>query len=137
MGMKRKDLAHLAGLSYPYVSEIENGHKEPSAKALRMLSTALALEPGTLLDLAGRVADESDGSVLVTWDVKTSTQPSAEEPKHSAWAPFAPRDSGLLDRWLHETVRRLVKAELDEWVARELPDLVRGEIRRLGEQDDS
>lgn len=39
--MKRKELAEKAELSYPYVSEIEKGSKEPSAKSLRQLATAL------------------------------------------------------------------------------------------------
>ncbi len=39
--MKRRDLAERAELSYPYVSEIEKGTKEPSAKSLRQLAEAL------------------------------------------------------------------------------------------------
>ncbi len=31
MGMKRTKLAERAALSYPYLSEIENGRKQPSA----------------------------------------------------------------------------------------------------------
>ena len=31
LGLKRKDLAERSSLSYPYVSELENGTKEPSA----------------------------------------------------------------------------------------------------------
>jgi transcriptional regulator with XRE-family HTH domain len=41
MEMKRRELAERADLSYPYVSEIEKGTKEPSAKSLRQLAEAL------------------------------------------------------------------------------------------------
>ncbi len=41
MKMKRRELAERADLSYPYVSEIEKGTKEPSAKSLRQLAEAL------------------------------------------------------------------------------------------------
>lgn len=43
MGLKRKDLAARSQLSYPYVSELEKGAKEPSAKALRQIADALQL----------------------------------------------------------------------------------------------
>src|SRR5438093_1591631 len=35
LNLKRPELARRAELSYPYVSEIENGMKTPSTKALR------------------------------------------------------------------------------------------------------
>ena len=45
LGMSRKDVAAAAGISYPYISELENGMKSPSwdvfvavAKALRFKS---------------------------------------------------------------------------------------------------
>src|SRR5271169_1854118 len=52
LGLKRKDLARLASLSYPYVSELENGSKAPSAKALAQLADALQLSPADLMALA-------------------------------------------------------------------------------------
>ena len=36
--MSRKELAEKAGLSYSYVSEIENGGKHPSTKALHLIA---------------------------------------------------------------------------------------------------
>ena len=33
-GIERRDLAERSGVSYPYLSEIENGRKRPSSKAL-------------------------------------------------------------------------------------------------------
>ena len=43
LGLGRKDLAERAGLSYSYLSEIENGAKQPSSKALILLAKALGL----------------------------------------------------------------------------------------------
>ena len=49
LGMKRKDLAEAAGLSYPYIAEIENGGKSPSQRALMAIAEALKLQPSDLL----------------------------------------------------------------------------------------
>ena len=49
MGMKRKDLAAAADLSYPYISEIENGVKVPSEKALRNIAGALQVDYADLV----------------------------------------------------------------------------------------
>jgi transcriptional regulator with XRE-family HTH domain len=54
LGLKRRELADRALLSYPYVSEIENGAKTPSAKALRQLADALRLTPAELMARADR-----------------------------------------------------------------------------------
>ncbi len=51
MGYKRKDLAEAAQLSYPYLSEIENGTKNPSGEALDAIAAALDLAPQELRDL--------------------------------------------------------------------------------------
>ena len=56
LGLKRKDLARLASLSYPYLSELENGSKAPSAKALAQLAGALQLSPADLLAFAEAMA---------------------------------------------------------------------------------
>lgn len=51
-GMDRKILAERAGLSYPYVSEIENGSKRPSSQAVLQIAGALGLEPSELMAVA-------------------------------------------------------------------------------------
>lgn len=51
MGYKRKDLAEAAQLSYPYLSEIENGTKNPSGEAFDAIAAALDLAPQELRDL--------------------------------------------------------------------------------------
>jgi transcriptional regulator with XRE-family HTH domain len=53
LGMDRKTLAALSGLSYPYVSQLETSQdKRPSEKALRLLAPALEVELDELLEVA-------------------------------------------------------------------------------------
>jgi len=57
LGLKRRELAERAHLSYPYISEIENGVKEPSAKALRQIAEALEMKVAELAALSERLED--------------------------------------------------------------------------------
>jgi len=41
LGLSRRDVADRSGLSYPYVSQLENGDREPSLDALGRLAEAL------------------------------------------------------------------------------------------------
>lgn len=52
LGFTRQALATRAGLSYPFVSEIERGSKVPSSASLTALAHALDLTPGALLGRA-------------------------------------------------------------------------------------
>ena len=65
LGLSRQQLAERAGLSYPYVSEIENGVKFPSPNALSALAGALELVTHELVARAEALAgglwrDEGD-----------------------------------------------------------------------------
>jgi transcriptional regulator with XRE-family HTH domain len=53
-GMSRKELAASAGVSYPYLADIESGRGRPSSRALIEISTALELEASELLSAAER-----------------------------------------------------------------------------------
>lgn len=48
-GMQQKELALLAGVSRPIVSEWEHGKKNPSGERLRKLSEIFKVDPGTIL----------------------------------------------------------------------------------------
>jgi transcriptional regulator with XRE-family HTH domain len=65
-GLARKDLAEAAGISYPYLSEIETGKKRPSSKALFAVAEALEVRPAELLALSDRYGGRTsvDGSTL-------------------------------------------------------------------------
>jgi transcriptional regulator with XRE-family HTH domain len=52
---KLSDIAHRAGISPQYLSEIERGRKEPSSEMIAAVAGALGL---TLVDLTLRVADD-------------------------------------------------------------------------------
>nr|WP_240641025.1 helix-turn-helix transcriptional regulator [Nocardioides ferulae] len=51
-GRTLSDVAGAAGISLPYLSEIERGRKEPSSEILEAVGGALGLE---LVDLTARV----------------------------------------------------------------------------------
>ena len=61
LGWTTKMLAEKTGLSQSYISEIENGHKSPSAKAVMRLAATLSL-PGDYL-LRDDVNDPSDKEI--------------------------------------------------------------------------
>lgn len=48
-GWSRKDLAERSGLSYPYVSQLENGDREPSVDTLTKLAETFGLAVDALL----------------------------------------------------------------------------------------
>ncbi len=60
--MSRKGLAEASGISYPYLSEIENDKKSPSPKTLNALSEALGVKPHELMETADRL--QSSGVVM-------------------------------------------------------------------------
>ena len=56
-GLERKELARLAGLSYPYLSEIEKGKKRASTEALLPIARALGLRQSELLERTERLLE--------------------------------------------------------------------------------
>jgi transcriptional regulator with XRE-family HTH domain len=48
-GLKRRELVALAGISYPFLAEVENGTKLPSLEKLAALAAALGTTPSALL----------------------------------------------------------------------------------------
>lgn len=51
LGLTRRELAEASGLSYPYVSQIETGDREPSLKRLHDLAHALGVGVSQLAEL--------------------------------------------------------------------------------------
>ena len=56
--MSVRRLAELAGVSNPYLSQIERGLRRPSAEILQQLATALKISVEALYVRAGLLADE-------------------------------------------------------------------------------
>ncbi len=75
-GWSRKDLAERTGLSYSFLSEIENGVKTPSSRTFAVIATALDVAPGALLYDAERrlveIDSESEGEMLSSWTRESS-----------------------------------------------------------------
>ena len=82
-GIDRRDLAEAAGISYSYLTEIENGNKPPSSSVLEPIARALGLRMSELIQAA---EDRRDMTEL-TQD--RSAEQAAQPPAFSA--PF-PRD---------------------------------------------
>jgi transcriptional regulator with XRE-family HTH domain len=104
LGMERKDLAEAAGLSYPYLAEIENGKKRPSSKVLRSMAEALGLRPSQLLETAEGLETETSSSLgqQLTAPGYPAETMSASSPGSTGWpapsevpaAPSVPVPSG-------------------------------------------
>jgi transcriptional regulator with XRE-family HTH domain len=145
LGLKRPDLAKRANLSYPYVSEIENGMKSPSTKALAQLADALELSPAELMvraeNLDDPTADSSMLFALATPDRLFDSGPKQAilgsraqgEVRDLVGSPHSQgrRFDGGLDRRLEELVTTIVRAEMAAWARAELPALVRAEVERI------
>lgn len=54
-GWKRQHLVEMVGMSYPYLSEIENGHKTPGSAMLARLADALGTTTAVLLARAEQI----------------------------------------------------------------------------------
>lgn len=141
LGLKRKDLAERALLSYPYLSELENGAKTPSTKALRQLAAALELSQAELLARADssptarerRQQLEDRGTLPVAYASRL------DQAEHHGGGRFAGTtdaslEDGQLDR-LADVVAATVRAELAAWARTTLPALIRDEVRRVLNDD--
>ena len=63
--MSVRRLAELAGVSNPYLSQIERGLRNPSADILQQIANALQISAETLFVRAGFLADDPDHFVSV------------------------------------------------------------------------
>ena len=61
-----RKLADRAGVSNPYLSQIERGLRKPSAEILKSIADGLAISAETLYTRAGLLDGETDGSAVET-----------------------------------------------------------------------
>jgi transcriptional regulator with XRE-family HTH domain len=158
MEMKRRELAERAELSYPYVSEIEKGTKEPSAKSLRQLAEALGF--ASTADLLAwteqqhppteALADADEPPAVVAGTTASSraalfSAPSATRgaaPDYDFWSTARP-DLGSserlgLSRSTEDAIDALVVrmiGQLREEIRLELARIVAAEVARQIEQE--
>lgn len=143
LGLKRRGLADRAELSYPYISEIENGLKEPSPAALGRIAQALEMDRSELMILSERYDEAAgDHTSLHRHAPETRTERSpllqsiAEAPPLAAtWSLLAARPTSAHPEQdevpIEELVRSELRRELDAWATYRLPDLIRRELERL------
>lgn len=132
-GLKRRDLAELAELSYPYLSEIETGRKQPSAGKLQSLAEALGLTPAELLSRADHLPRDTRAipEPMQFYSALTSAQPPADAPKNTVGAETGLRhlDDPTLEL-ISRSVTETIQAKLRPWLQAEIARLVRDEMSR-------
>jgi transcriptional regulator with XRE-family HTH domain len=113
LGMSRKELADRAGLSYSYVSEIENAAKQPSSRALRAVAQAFGLEAHELLAAAEarmgeapapEEAEEAEAPEVEAEALRTTLRAAG----HAVW------ERGRPGRWFHGKPDRPAQRALRE-----------------------
>ena len=80
LGLSRRELADRSGLSYPYVSQLETGDREPALKAMRALAPVLDVRPEDLAALVagGDWATTGPGSYATAPDLMVGSLSSPE-----------------------------------------------------------
>jgi transcriptional regulator with XRE-family HTH domain len=87
-GITLRELAELAQVSVPYLSEIERGRKEPSSEILAAICRALGLE---LSDLLAEVQFDLTTAVRATLPVRLQTAAIRVEDPAARRIPSGPR----------------------------------------------
>lgn len=72
-------LAELAGVSNPYLSQIERGLRRPSAEILQQLAKALKISVEALYVRAGLLSDDGNGVPSVRDAISRDPQLTAEQ----------------------------------------------------------
>ena len=85
LGLSRRDLADQSGLSYPYVSQLETGDREPALKAMRALAPVLDVRPEELAALVagGDWATTGTSSYASAPDSSLSIASAGESPSYN------------------------------------------------------
>jgi transcriptional regulator with XRE-family HTH domain len=84
-GMERKDLAEAAGLSYPYLAEIEKGRKRPSARVLEAIAEALGVRVHELFEGAETRVMDVDASLARPMAARVAATAMRPPPPPRRW----------------------------------------------------
>lgn len=144
LGMKRRQLADAANVSYPYLSELENGTKQGSTQKIAHIAEALGMTHSQLLARAELLAGTEPGAapaapVPPAWSaaaLESSGRPdraayvTASAPSYDqrTMRPLS-RPSASSEDLLVERVTGIVRAEIEHWLDTELEPLVRDQVR--------
>ena len=74
MGLTTQILAEKAGVSQPYISEIENGNKNPSAKTIMKLAASL--------NVPGEFLLRNDVKTLAEMDIESAVKNKIDSSKY-------------------------------------------------------
>ena len=77
--MSVRRLADLAGVSNPYLSQIERGLRRPSAEVLQALAKALQISAETLYVRAGLLTEDDDAAPSVREAIGRDPRLTAEQ----------------------------------------------------------
>ncbi len=90
LGIDRRTLAKEAGISYSYLTEIENGNKPPSSSVLGPLASALGLRMSQIIQAAEDRVDAAElASERSTSQERTSQERMPQDPSPAYEALFA------------------------------------------------
>jgi transcriptional regulator with XRE-family HTH domain len=70
-----RELAELATVSNPYLSQIERGLHEPSIRVIKAIANALDISTETLLTQVGLVGDDAEGRIHGATEAAISADP--------------------------------------------------------------
>src|SRR5437868_9577001 len=110
-----RKLSEMAGISNPYLSQIERGLRKPSAEILRQIAQALSISAETLYIRAG-ILDERDGEADLVHEIRRDPFIDEEQKKTLVHIYLSFR-SERTDRLAAATLlsdESFVKALLDE-----------------------
>jgi len=85
--LSQRELARLTHISDPYVSQLERGLHQPSARVLKALAQALEVQVETMLSYAGLLEDRdtgSDGEQAVPTELAIRTDPALTQDQKEA-----------------------------------------------------
>jgi transcriptional regulator with XRE-family HTH domain len=81
--MSVRRLADLAGVSNPYLSQIERGLRKPSAEILQQIAKALQISAETLYVRAGFLSDDADSGDNAVRDAIARDAKLTPEQRHA------------------------------------------------------
>jgi transcriptional regulator with XRE-family HTH domain len=110
MGLERKELAELAGVSYAYLSDIETGRGRPGSRSFLAIAEALQRSPSELMREAEIYRARISGEEVEPQRLPGSSPDSEIQARMARMSEAAP--SPAARRWFHAG-RMLAEAEMD------------------------
>ena len=143
-GMERGDLADRAGVSHPYLAELEQGRRSGTPQVLERIASALSVTTEELHAAADAIgggapasfppsflydgtADSLTGDATV--DVRQRTVQRAAAQPMAKLPPLAPR-AYVDEEVIVQKLTLRIRAEVERWLDSELEPAVRAEVRR-------